>query len=255
VCGFSVTFYTTEGNHDIVGKNTPVFFIRDGLKLPDFIHSQKRIPGSGLRDADMQWNFWTVSPEFAHQVTYLMGDRGLPRSWREMPGFGSHALERINAAGERSWVKYHFTSNQGNKEMGGAEAELIAGADADYYRRDLHDAIEAGDFPSWDVHVTPMPHEEAKTYRFNLFDLTTVWPKADYPLIAVGTHALDRNPENFFVQIAFSPANTLPGISISPDKILVAPVFSYPDAQRYRIGSNSHEIPVCAQKTAVNSYR
>ncbi len=257
VRGFSVKFYTTEGNYDIVGNNTPVFFIRDGIKFPDFIHSQKRLPGSGLRDPDMQWDFWTLSPESAHQVTYLMGDRGLPRSWREMPGFGSHTYQWINAEGARFWVKYHFTSNQGNVEIGGAEAELIAGADADYYRRDLHDAIESGDFPSWDVHVQVMPYEDAKSYRFNPFDLTKVWPKADYPLIKVGTHTLDRNPENFFAQIeqaAFSPANTVPGIAVSPDKMLLARVFSYPDAQRYRVGTNYNEIPVNAPIAPVNSY-
>jgi catalase len=257
VRGFSVKFYTEEGNYDIVGNNTPVFFIRDGIKFPDFIHSQKRLPGSGLRDADMQWDFWTLSPESAHQVTYLMGDRGLPRSWREMPGFGSHTYQWINAAGERFWVKYHFTSNQGNVEMEGSEAELIAGADADYYRRDLYEAIEAGNFPSWDVHVQVMPYEDAKTYRFNPFDLTKVWPHADYPLIKVGTHTLDRNPENFFAQIeqaAFSPANTVPGIDISPDKMLMARVFSYPDAQRYRVGANYNEIPVNAPKAPVHSY-
>ncbi len=257
VRGFSVKFYTTEGNYDIVGNNTPVFFIRDGIKFPDFIHSQKRLPGSGLRDPDMQWDFWTLSPESAHQVTYLMGDRGLPRSWRQMPGFGSHTYQWINAAGEQFWVKYHFTSNQGNVEMDAAEAELIAGADADYYRRDLHDAIAAGDFPSWDVHVQVMPYEDAKSYRFNPFDLTKVWPHADYPLILVGTHTLERNPENFFAQIeqaAFSPANTVPGIGISPDKMLMARVFSYPDAQRYRVGTNYNEIPVNAPKAQVNSY-
>ncbi|TXN28784.1 catalase [Lacisediminihabitans profunda] len=257
VRGFSVKFYTTEGNYDIVGNNTPVFFIRDGIKFPDFIHSQKRLPGSGLRDPNMQWDFWTLSPESAHQVTYLMGDRGLPRSWREMPGFGSHTYQWINAEGERFWVKYHFTSNQGNVEIGGAEAELIAGADADHYRRDLHNAIESGDFPSWDVHVQVMPYEDAKTYRFNPFDLTKVWPKADYPLIKVGTHTLDRNPENFFAQIeqaAFSPANTVPGIAVSPDKMLLARVFSYPDAQRYRVGTNYNEIPVNAPIAPVNSY-
>jgi catalase len=257
VRGFSVKFYTEEGNYDIVGNNTPVFFIRDGIKFPDFIHSQKRLPGSGLRDADMQWDFWTLSPESAHQVTYLMGDRGLPRSWREMPGFGSHTYQWINAAGERFWVKYHFTSNQGNVEMEGAEAELLAGADADYYRRDLYEAIEAGNFPSWDLHVQVMPYEDAKTYRFNPFDLTKVWPHADYPLIKVGTHTLDRNPENFFAQIeqaAFSPANTVPGIDISPDKMLMARVFSYPDAQRYRVGANYNEIPVNSPKAPVNNY-
>ena len=257
VRGFSVKFYTTEGNYDIVGNNTPVFFIRDGMKFPDFIHSQKRLPGSGLRDPDMQWDFWTLSPESAHQVTYLMGDRGLPRSWREMPGFGSHTHQWINGAGDQFWVKYHFTSNQGNVEMEGTEAELIAGADADYYRRDLRDAIAAGDFPSWDVHVQVMPYAAAKTYRFNPFDVTKVWPKADYPLIKVGTHTLNRNPENFFAQIeqaAFSPANTVPGISISPDKMLMARVMSYPDAQRYRVGTNYNEIPVNAPISPVNSY-
>jgi len=257
VRGFSVKFYSSEGNYDIVGNNTPVFFIRDGIKFPDFIHSQKRLPGSGLRDADMQWDFWTLSPESAHQVTYLMGDRGLPRTWREMPGYGSHTYQWINAAGEQFWVKYHFKSKQGNVEMQGAEAELIAGADADYYRRDLYEAIEAGDFPAWDLFVQVMPYEDAKSYRINPFDLTKVWSHADYPLIKVGTHTLNRNPENFFAEIeqaAFSPANTVPGIDISPDKMLMARVFSYPDAQRYRVGTNYNELPVNAPKSAVHSY-
>ncbi|PPL14492.1 catalase [Microterricola pindariensis] len=258
VRGFSVKFYTTEGNYDIVGNNTPVFFIRDGIKFPDFIHSQKRLPGSGLRDADMQWDFWSLSPESAHQVTYLMGDRGLPRSWREMPGFGSHTYQWINAAGERFWVKYHFTSNQGNIEIDAAEAEIIAGADADHYRRDLYEAIAAGNFPSWDLHVQIMPYDDAKSYRFNPFDLTKVWPHADYPLIKVGTHTLNRNPQNFFAEIeqaAFSPANTVPGIDISPDKMLMARVFSYPDAQRYRVGTNYNQIPVNAPHAApVHNY-
>jgi catalase len=257
VRGFSVKFYTSEGNYDIVGNNTPVFFIRDGIKFPDFIHSQKRLPGSGLRDADMQWDFWSLSPESAHQVTYLMGDRGIPRSWREMPGYGSHTYQWINAAGERFWVKYHFKTNQGDVTMEGAEAELIAGADADYYRRDLYQAIEDGNFPSWDVYVQVMPFDDAKTYRFNPFDLTKVWPHADYPLIKVGTHTLNRNPENFFAEIeqaAFSPANLVPGIDISPDKMLMARVFSYPDAQRYRVGTNYNEIPVNAPLAPVHSY-
>ncbi|RZU63858.1 catalase [Microterricola gilva] len=257
VRGFSVKFYTTEGNYDIVGNNTPVFFIRDGIKFPDFIHSQKRMPGSGLRNSDMQWDFWGLSPESAHQVTYLMGDRGLPRSWREMPGFGSHTYQWINAAGERFWVKYHFTSNQGNVEIDAAEAELIAGADADYYRRDLYEAIEAGNFPSWDLHVQVMPYDDAKNYRFNPFDLTKVWPHADYPLIKVGTHTLNRNPQNFFAEIeqaAFSPANTVPGIDISPDKMLMARVFSYPDAQRYRVGTNYNQIPVNSPVAPVRNY-
>jgi catalase len=235
-----------------------VFFIRDGIKFPDFIHSQKRLPGSGLRDADMQWDFWTNSPESAHQVTYLMGDRGLPRSWREMPGFGSHTYQWINAAGERFWVQYHFTSNQGNHEIIGEEAELLAGADADYYRRDLYEAIERGDFPSWDVNVQIMPYEEAKTYRFNPFDITKTWSHKDYPLHKVGTYTLNRNPRNFFAEIeqaAFSPANTVPGIDISPDKMLMARVFSYPDAQRYRVGTNYNQIPVNAPHAAsVHNY-
>ncbi|MBD7995552.1 catalase [Arthrobacter sp. Sa2CUA1] len=257
VRGFALRFYTSEGNYDIVGNNTPVFFIRDGIKFPDFIHSQKRLPGSGLRDADMQWDFWTNSPESAHQVTYLMGDRGIPRSWREMPGFGSHTYQWINAAGERFWVKYHFVSNQGNHEITGAEAEKIAGADADYYRRDLYENIANGNFPSWDLHVQVMPYEDAKTYRFNPFDLTKVWPHADYPLIKVGTHTLNRNPENFFAQIeqvALSPANLVPGIDASPDKMLMARIFSYPDAQRYRMGANYNQLPVNAPKAPVHNY-
>ncbi|WP_139416004.1 catalase [Agromyces laixinhei] len=258
VRGFSLKFYTTEGNYDIVGNNTPVFFIRDGIKFPDFIHSQKRLPGTGLRDADMQWDFWTLSPESAHQVTYVMGDRGLPKSWREMQGYGSHTYQWINAEGERFWVKYHFRSQQGDLHLDAESAEAIAGADADYYRRDLHEAIEAGNHPKWDMHVQVMPYDDAKTYRFNPFDLTKVWPHADYPLIPVGTLTLDRNPQNFFAEIeqaAFSPANTVPGIEISPDKMLMARVFSYPDAQRYRVGTNYNQIPVNAPHAAsVNNY-
>ncbi|MFG2037525.1 catalase [Dactylosporangium sp. NPDC048998] len=257
VRGWSLKFYTSEGNYDIVGNNTPVFFIRDGIKFPDFIHSQKRLPGSGLRDADIQWDFWTLSPESAHQVTYLMGDRGLPRSWRTMSGYGSHTFQWINAEGARFWIKYHFKPQQGTAEMDETEAERLAGADADHYRRDLYEAIERGDFPSWDVNVQVMPYEDAKTYRFNPFDVTKVWPHADYPLIKVGTYTLNENPENFFAQIeqaAFSPANTVPGIDISPDKMLMARVFSYPDAQRYRVGTNYAEIPVNAPIAPVRSY-
>lgn len=247
VRGFSLRFYTTEGNLDIVGNNTPTFFIRDGIKFPDFIHSQKRLGASGLRNADMQWDFWTLSPESAHQVTYLMGDRGLSRSWRHVNGYGSHTYQWVNEAGERFWVKYHFLSQQGVEPMFADEAERIAGADADYYRRDLFDSIAAGDFPSWDVYVQVMPYEDAKTYRYNPFDLTKTWPKADYPRIKVGTFTLNRNPENFFAQIeqaAFSPGNQVPGTGISPDKMLMARVFSYPDAQRYRIGANYNQLPV-----------
>ncbi|GAA1603800.1 catalase [Leucobacter chromiireducens] len=258
VRGFSLRFYTTEGNLDIVGNNTPTFFIRDGIKFPDFIHSQKRLGDSGLRDADMQWDFWTLSPESAHQVTYLMGDRGLSKSWRHLNGYGSHTYQWINAEGERFWVKYHFISQQGVEHMSADEAEKIAGSDADFYRRDLFDAIAREEYPSWDVHVQIMPYEDAKTYRFNPFDLTKTWPKADYPRIKVGTFTLNRNPENFFAQIeqaAFSPGNQVPGTGISPDKMLMARVFSYADAHRYRIGTNFNELPVNQPHAAeVNNY-
>ncbi len=255
--GFAVKFYTTEGNYDLVGNNTPVFFIRDGIKFPDFIHSQKRLPGTHLRDADMQWDFWTLSPESAHQVTWLMGDRGLPASWREMQGYGSHTYQWINAEGERFWVKYHFKSNQGVKSMTGDEAEALAGADGDFYIRDLQENIAAGNFPSWDLHVQVMPYEDAKTYRFNPFDLTKVWPHADYPLIKVGTMELNKNPENYFAQIeqaTFAPSNFVPGIAASPDKMLQARIFSYADAHRYRVGTNHAQIPVNAPKNQVNNY-
>ena len=247
VRGYALRFYTTEGNYDIVGNNTPVFFIRDAMKFPDFIHSQKRLGGSGLRDADMQWDFWTLSPESAHQVTYLMGDRGLSKSWRHLNGYSSHTYQWINAAGERFWVQYHFESRQGVERLSPEEAEKLAGSDADYYRRDLHDAIERGEFPTWDVFVQVMPYDEAKSYRFNPFDITKVWPHADYPLIKVGHYTLNRNPQNFFAEIeqaAFSPSNLVPGIDISPDKMLMARVFSYPDAQRNRIGTNYNQLPV-----------
>ncbi|MGV9770178.1 catalase [Microbacterium sp. NPDC003461] len=247
VRGFALRFYTTEGNLDIVGNNTPVFFLRDAMKFPDFIHSQKRTGASGLRNADMQWDFWTLSPESAHQVTYLMGDRGLSKSWRHLNGYGSHTYQWVNAAGERFWVQYHFISKQGVEHMSAADAERIAGEDADYYRRDLFNAIEGGDFPAWEVKVQVMPYEDAKTYRFNPFDMTKVWPHADYPLIKVGEFTLNRNPQNFFAEIeqaAFSPGNQVPGTGISPDKMLMARVFSYPDAQRYRIGTNYNQLPV-----------
>jgi len=255
--GFAIKFYTSEGNYDLVGNNTPIFFIRDGIKFPDFIRSQKRLPGSGLRDNDMQWDFWSLSPESAHQVTWLMGDRGIPRNWRTMDGFGSHTYQWINAEGERFWVKYHFKTDQGNEFLTAAEADQIAGEDSDYHRRDLYEAIERGDHPSWTLYVQVMPYEDAKTYRFNPFDLTKVWPQGDYPLIKVGTMTLDRNPENFFAQIeqaALAPSNFVPGIGPSPDKMLLARIFSYADAHRYRVGTNHAQLPVNAPKAPVNSY-
>lgn len=257
VRGFALRFYTTEGNFDLVGNNTPVFFLRDPMKFPHFIRSQKRLPDSGLRDATMQWDFWTLTPESAHQVTYLMGDRGLPRSWRFMNGYGSHTYLWVNAAGEKHWVKYHFHSQQGVESLTGDEAEQIAGADADFHRRDLFEAIGRGEFPSWKLSVQLMPYDDAKTYRYNPFDLTKVWPHADYPLVEVGTLTLKENPANHFAQIeqaGFAPSNTVPGIGFSPDKMLLARVFAYADAHRARIGANFDQLPVNQPIRAVNRY-
>ncbi|MEU0514118.1 MULTISPECIES: catalase [Amycolatopsis] len=255
--GFAVKFYTTQGNYDIVGNNTPVFFIRDPIKFPDFIHSQKRRADNHLRDHNIQWDFWTLRPESAHQVTWLMGDRGIPSNWREMDGFGSHTYLWENAGGEKFWVKYHFKTDQGIGYLTQADADRIAGEDADYYIRDLWTAIERGDHPSWTLYVQVMPYEEAADYRFNPFDLTKVWPHGDYPLIKVGRYVLDRNPSNYFAEIeqaAFAPTNMVPGIGPSPDKMLQGRLFAYPDAHRYRIGANFAQLPVNAPKSPVNSY-
>jgi catalase len=257
VRGFALKFYTTEGNFDLVGNNTPVFFLRDPMKFPHFIRSQKRLPDSGLRDATMQWDFWTHNPESAHQVTYLMGERGLPKTWREMNGYGSHTYMWVNEAGEKFWVKYHFLSQQGVHNIDGAEADRLAGTDAEHHRRDLFDNIKAGNFPKWDLHVQVMPYEDAKTYRFNPFDLTKIWSLKDYPRIKVGTLTLNRNPENFFAEIeqaAFSPANMVPGMGMSPDKMLLGRNFAYADAQRYRIGTNFQQLPVNKPKSPVHTY-
>lgn len=247
VRGFALRFYTTEGNYDLVGNNTPVFFLRDPMKFHHFIASQKRLPDSGLRDATMQWDFWSLTPESAHQVTYLMGDRGLPRTWRHMNGYGSHTYMWINAAGERFWVKYHFHTQQGVECLTGEEADMLAGADGDAHRRDLFDAIARGEFPRWTLSVQVMPYEDARHYRFNPFDLTKIWPHADYPLHEVGVLELNENPVNHFAQIeqaAFAPSNTVPGIGWSPDKMLLGRVFAYADAHRARIGTNFHQLPV-----------
>jgi catalase len=254
VRGFSMKFYTDEGNYDIVGNNTPVFFLRDPMKFPHFIRSQKRLPDSGLRSGQMQWDFWTLNPESAHQVTYLMGERGLPRTWRHMNGYGSHTYMWVNAAGEKFWVKYHFHTEQGMEFFNNAEAAEMAGDNADFHRQDLFDAIAREEFPSWKVSVQVMPYADAKDYRFNPFDLTKVWSHADYPLIPVGRFTLNRNPENFFAQIeqaAFSPGNTVPGIGLSPDKMLLGRAFAYNDAQRNRIGTNFHQLPVNSPKPGV----
>ena len=257
VRGFALKFYTTEGNFDIVGNNTPIFFLRDPMKFPHFIRSQKRLPDSGLRDSTMQWDFWTQTPESAHQVTYLMGDRGLPRSWRHMNGYSSHTYSWINAEGELFWVKYHFLTQQGEENMSNEEAERLAGQDAEYHRRDLFNAIKNGEHPSWDLYVQIMPYEDAKKYRFNPFDLTKTWSKKDYPRIKVGTMTLNRNPENHFAQIeqaAFAPSNMVPGTGVSPDKMLLGRVFAYADAHRARIGTNFLQLPVNRPINEVNSY-
>lgn len=245
--GFALKFYTTDGNYDLVGNNTPVFFIRDTMKFPHFIRSQKRRGGNGLRDNDMQWDFWTLNPESAHQVTWLMGDRGIPATLRHMNGYGSHTYMWVNAAGQKFWIKYHFKTNQGVKCLTQAAANRIAGDDADFHRRDLFQAIGRGEFPSWTLYVQVMPYAEAKTYRFNPFDLTKVWPHGDYPLIKVGTMTLNRNPENFFAEIeqaAFEPSAIVPGIGFSPDKMLLGRTFAYSDTHRYRIGPNYLQLPV-----------
>jgi catalase len=244
--GFALKFYTPEGNYDLVGNNTPVFFIRDTMKFPHFIRSQKR-RGTGLRDNNMQWDFWTLNPESAHQVTYLMGDRGIPRSWRFMNGYGSHTYMWINAAGRKTWVKYHFHTDQGVEGLSDEDASIIAGEDADFHRRDLFDAIASGDAPSWTLSVQLMPYEDAATYRLNPFDLTKIWPHSDYPLVEVGRMTLDRNYENFFAEIeqaAFEPSALVPGIGFSPDKMLLGRAFAYADTHRYRIGTNYHQLPV-----------
>ena len=247
VRGFALRFYTSEGNWDMVGNNTPIFFLRDPMKFPHFIRSQKRLPDSGLRDNHMQWDFWTMNPETAHQVTYLMGDRGVPRSWRYMNGYGSHTYLWVNAAKERFWVKFHFLSAQGVQNWTQDDADTIAGQHPDFHRADLFDAIDRGEHPSWTLKVQVMPYDEAKTYRLNPFDLTKVWPHADYPLHEVGTLTLNENPENFFAQIdqaGFAPSNLVPGIGVSPDKMLLARVFAYADAHRARLGANFHQLPV-----------
>ena len=255
--GFAVKFYTTEGNYDMVGNNTPVFFVRDPMKFQHFIRSQKRRADTNLRDNDMQWDFWTLSPESAHQVTWLMGDRGIPKTWRNMNGYSSHTYMWVNAAGEKFWVKYHFKTDQGIDFLTQEEADRLAGVDGDYHTRDLYQAIERGEYPSWTLKMQIMPFEDAKTYRFNPFDLTKVWPHSDYPPIEVGRMTLDRNPTDNHTeieQLAFQPNNLVPGIGPSPDRMLLARLFSYADAHRARLGANYQQIPVNAPVVPVHSY-
>lgn len=256
--GFALKFYTEQGNYDMVGNNTPVFFMRDPIKFQNFIRSQKRRADTNLRDHDMQWDFWTLSPESAHQVTWLMGDRGIPKDWRHMNGYSSHTYMWVNAASERFWVRYHFKTDQGSDFLTQEDADHLAGADGDYHNRDLYDAIERGDHPSWTLYMQIMPFEEAKDYRFNPFDLTKTISHKDYPLIEVGKMTLDRNPTDYhsdIEQAAFAPSNMVPGIGPSPDKMLLGRMFSYADAHRHRIGTNAEQLPVNYPKNApVNSY-
>lgn len=257
VRGFALKFYTEEGNYDIVGNNTPVFFVNDPLKFPDFIHSQKRDPRTHARSQDMQWDFWSLSPESVHQVTILMSDRGIPASYRMMHGYGSHTFKWVNAAGEQFWVKYHFKTNQGVHNLSNELAAELAGKDTDYLQNDLFDAIETGDHPSWTVAVQLVPYEAGLNYPQDIFDVTKVISQKDYPLIEIGQMVLDENPTNNFEDIeelAFSPANLVPGIEASPDKLLQGRLFGYKDAERYRLGANYEQLPVNRPKVPVHNY-
>jgi catalase len=257
--GFAVKFYTEEGNYDFVGNNTPVFFIRDTIKFPDFIHTQKRHPGSNLKDPDMFWDFLSLTPESIHQVTVLFSDRGTPKSYRHINGYSGHTFMWYNAKGEYWWVKIHFKTEQGIQCLTREEAVRLAGEDPDHATRDLYGSIKAGNPPAWKVHVQIMTPEEAGRYRFDPFDITKVWPHADYPLQPFGRMVLDRNPENYFAdveQAAFSPGNFVPGVGPSPDRMLQGRLFSYHDTHRHRLGPNYHLLPVNAPRaTKENSYQ
>jgi catalase len=257
VRGFALKFYTDAGNWDLVGNNTPVFFVRDPLKFPDFIHTQKRHPRTNLRSPTAMWDFWSLSPESLHQVTILMSDRGLPQGVRHMDGFGSHTYSLVNDKNERFWVKFHFKTRQGHRHWTNAEAAQIVGRTRESTQEDLYSSIEKGDFPRWRMCIQVMPEAAADKLPFNPFDLTKVWPHKDFPLIEVGTLELNRNPDNYFAEIeqaAFSPSNIVPGIGFSPDKMLQARIFAYADAHRYRLGTHYEALPVNAAKCPVHHY-
>ena len=257
VRGYALKFYTREGNWDLVGNNTPVFFIRDAYKFPDFIHTQKRHPHSNLRSNTAAWDFWSLSPESLHQLTILMSDRGIPKSYRHVNGYGSHTYSLINASGERFWVKFHFKTLQGIETITNKEAEAIVAKDRESNQRDLFENIQAGNFPKWSFEIQIMTNKQAKECSFDPFDLTKVWPHGDYPMIKVGTMTLNENPKNYFNEIeqaSFSPSNVVPGISFSPDKMLQARIFSYPDAHRYRVGTHYEMLPVNRPIVDVNTY-
>jgi catalase len=256
--GFALKFYTEDGNWDLVGNNTPVFFIKDPMKFGDFIHTQKRDPKTNCKSATMMWDFWSLNPESLHQVTILFTDRGTPYGYRHMHGFGSHTFSFINAQNERFWVKFHFLTQQGIKNFTDAEAVEMKGKDPDFAQRDLVDSIENGDFPKWSVKVQIMPEKEAETYHINPFDLTKVWPHKDYPLIELGVLELNEIPRNYHAHVeqsAFAPAHVVDGIGYSPDKMLQGRILSYPDAQRYRLGGNYEKLPVNRCPFAVNNYQ
>ncbi|GHU67182.1 catalase [Clostridia bacterium] len=256
--GFAFKFYTEEGNWDLVGNNTPVFFLRDGLRFPDLNHVVKRHPKTNMHSALNNWDFWSLLPEALHQVTITMSDRGIPASYRHMHGFGSHTFSMVNAAGERTWVKYHFVCQQGIQNLTDAESAEIIGRDRESHQRDLFYAIEEGNFPKWNLAIQVMTTEQANHYKENPFDITKTWSHKDFPLIDVGVLELNRNPENYFAEVeqaAFNPANVVPGLGYSPDKLLQARLFSYGDAQRYRLGVNNASIPVNQAKNAtVHAY-
>lgn len=256
--GFALKFYTEEGNWDVVGNNTPVFFIRDPLKFPDFIHTQKRHPATNLKSPQMMWDFWSLSPESLHQVTILFSDRGIPDGYRHMHGFGSHTFSLINQQGERVFVKWHFKSQQGIKNLSVEDAARLAGSDPDYAQRDLHQAIEQGDFPRWRVCIQVMSELQAASRKENPFDVTKVWSQREFPLQEVGIIELNRNPANYFAEVeqaAFAPSNVVPGIGLSPDRMLQGRVFAYADAQRYRVGTNYQQLPVNAPQCPYHNYQ
>jgi catalase len=257
VRGFALKFYTPDGNWDLVGNNTPVFFVRDPYKFPDFIHTQKRHPKTNMRSPTAMWDFWSLSPESLHQVTILMSDRGLPQTVRNMNGYGSHTYAVLNAANERFWVKFHFKAMQGHKHWTNAEAAVVVGRTRESTQEDLFGSIEKGDFPRWKLQVQIMPETDAEKTPYNPFDLTKVWPHADYPPIDIGVLELNRNPDNYFAEIeqaAFAPSNIVPGIGFSPDKMLQARIFSYADAHRYRLGTHYEALPVNAPRCPVRHY-
>jgi len=256
--GFALRFYTEEGNWDVVGNNTPVFFIRDPLKFPDFIHTQKRLAQSNLKSPQAMWDFWSLSPESLHQVTILFSDRGIPDGYRFMHGFGSHTFSLINAEGQRHWVKWHYKSQQGIRNLHPSEATRLAGSDPDYAQRDLFEAIERGEYPKWRVCMQVMSEEQAATRAVNPFDVTKVWSQKEFPLIEVGEFELNRNPANYFAeveQVALAPSNVVPGVGLSPDRMLQGRVFAYADAQRHRVGTNYQQLPVNAPLSGYSNYQ